>query len=83
MVNKLVHKELKYVIRQGKTGRNYKYKVEGKLQQSDTGDLWKGMKLITGYGPTIARLQERAFSADEANHFFARFDEHNFSAELE
>ena len=38
------------------------------------------MKQITSYVPTVARLQEVASRADEANHFFARIDEHHFSS---
>ena len=36
------------------------------------------MKQITSYEPAKARLQEGASRADEANHFFARIDEHHF-----
>lgn len=69
------HKEPKCVIRLEKG--KYKDKVEGKLQLSDTRGLWNGMKVIIGYGPTISKLQEGAFSADEDNHFFVTFDEHD------
>ncbi|KAK0139208.1 hypothetical protein N1851_024135 [Merluccius polli] len=50
---KLAQKNLKRAIRQGK--RKYKDRVESKLQQGDSRGLWKGMKLITGYGPTSAK----------------------------
>lgn len=35
------------------------------------------------YDSSIARLQEGPFSANEGNYFFAWFEDHDFSAELE
>lgn len=79
MVTKIQLKiELKVIIRQGKL--KYKEKVEGNMSCSNTRGLWNGMKSITGYGSSKPSLCNLGVQANDANTFFARFDESDFSS---
>lgn len=71
-------RELKVIIRQGK--QKYKESVEGKMTISNTRGLWNGMKCITGYGTSNPSLCKLGIQANDANTFFGRFDECDFSS---
>lgn len=69
---KLVQKNLKRAIRQGK--KNFKERVENKLRIRDPKGLWMGLKSITGCGPVSSNIREGTFTPDDANQFFALFE---------
>lgn len=69
---KLVQKELKARLRQGK--EDYRRKLELKLQQNNMRDVWTGMKLIIGYKKTSGLDSSNQDSANELNLFLNRFD---------
>lgn len=71
-------RELKVIIRQGK--QKYKERVEGNMSCTNTRGLWNGMKSITGYGTSNPSLCQLGIQANDANAFFARFDELDFSS---
>ncbi|KAJ8406884.1 hypothetical protein AAFF_G00291600 [Aldrovandia affinis] len=69
---KSVQKELKGELRRAKKG--YKEKIEGKLEDNNTWEVWDGLKKITGQkqsGLDEGWGQDRA---NELNLFFNRFD---------
>ena len=74
---KAAQKELKAIIKQGKS--KYKERVEGQMCNSNTRGLWNGMKNITGYGTSKLSLSGSGIDVNEANQFFSRFDELDFS----
>ena len=73
MKRKLIQQELRSSLRQAKL--EYKRKVERKLRNNDTREVWRGMKTITGYGrkPRLAAAPDMD-KANELNLFFNRFD---------
>ncbi len=68
-----IQKELKVQLKEAKD--IYRWKVEQKLQQNSTREVWDGMKTITGYcskrGSTVEGYWEKA---NQLNKFFNRFD---------
>ncbi|KAJ8353062.1 hypothetical protein AAFF_G00112710 [Aldrovandia affinis] len=69
---KSVQKELKGELRRAKKG--YKEKIEGKLEDNSTREVWDGLKRITGQkqaGLDEGGGQDRA---NKLNVFFNRFD---------
>ncbi|KAJ8415094.1 hypothetical protein AAFF_G00007920 [Aldrovandia affinis] len=69
---KSVQKELKGELRRAEKG--YKEKIEGKLEDNSTREVWDGLKRITGQkqaGLDEGGGQDRA---NELNLFFNRFD---------
>uniref|UniRef100_A0A8C4RFB5 Uncharacterized protein n=1 Tax=Erpetoichthys calabaricus TaxID=27687 RepID=A0A8C4RFB5_ERPCA len=73
---KRVQKELQVQLRAAK--KQYRRKLEQKLQNNSMKKVWDGMKIITGCsskrGATIERNVERA---NQMNNFFNRFDHPN------
>ena len=70
---RLVQRELKRSLKQAK--EDHKKKVERKLQHNNTGEVWRGMKTITGYKQkgSLATAPDVA-KANEFNYFYNRFD---------
>ena len=70
---KRVQRELKHSIRESK--EKYRRKLEFKLENNNTRDVWRGMREITGFqrrgGGTAEGNVQRA---NEFNLFFNRFD---------
>ena len=70
---KRVQRELKHSIRESK--ENYRRKLESKLENNDTRDVWRGMREITGFqrkgGGTAEGNEQRT---NEFNLFFNRFN---------
>ncbi len=65
--------ELKRCMRQAK--EEYKRKVESKLQHSNTREVWRGMRTITGYNKKSCQVIAGGVDrANEVNLFFNRFD---------
>ncbi|XDV29127.1 hypothetical protein PO909_032280 [Leuciscus waleckii] len=61
-------RDLKKAIRQAK--RDYKEKLEKKLQHNSTREVWKGMRVITGYKDNGEVTQGDVSLAKEFNHFY-------------
>ena len=61
--------------------QHYKIKVENLFKQNNTRDAWKGLRILTGQEERRQdnMLTNTPGSADRLNHFYARFDCHDFS----
>ena len=66
---KSIREHLNMKIGEGK--ENYRRKLELKLQQNNTRDIWRGLRIITGFGSVCNRGAE---SSMEPALFFHRFD---------
>ena len=66
-----IQRDLKKVIRQAR--KDYKEKLEKKLQHNITREVWKGMRAITGYKEKGGGTQGDATLANEFNHYYSRF----------
>ncbi len=66
-------------MRNGQGKRNYRLRVEDQLSSSNSRDLWKGMKVITGHCSSSVRLHDNFINPETVNTFFARFDVKDFS----
>ena len=68
-----VQKELRLKIRKGKD--SYRRKLEKRLEQNNTRDVWRGLQNIAGHGKGVGRNQASGDKdwADELNLFFNRF----------
>ena len=81
---KLIQKELKCVIKREKTV--YKNKIEAKFCQNNMKQVWQGMRLMSGYtnsGNKSSKLPNISIEyANELNSFYNRFDEKDFSNEI-
>ncbi len=68
-----IQRHLKRKIREAK--EEYRRKLEWKLQQNNTREVWRGMRTITGLRPAGNRGVEGSVEwANELNLFFNRFD---------
>ena len=82
---KSVQKEINNKIKECQN--NYKNKLEAKFKSNDSKGVWQGMKNIVGYNSKQTQIpleknKEQTF-VDDLNTFYARFDCHNFSTEIE
>lgn len=64
--------ELKVRLRQAK--RDYKKKLESKLQNNNIREVWRGMKTITGYKERNRQPEGDVDLANEFNQFYNRFN---------
>ncbi|KAG1663833.1 Patj [Nymphon striatum] len=81
----LVKKKLKKVIHKRKVA--YKDKIENHFITNDLKSVWKGIKIISGYGKVNetdkSPLQNLTTEyANELNLFYNRFDKYDFSTEI-
>lgn len=76
--SKLCKSSEKKVTRQAKT--HYRDKVEGQVVNSNTYNLWAGMKCIAGYDASDSDALVSSIDPNATNQFFARFDKQHFSA---
>ena len=78
---KQLQKEARKVILANK--RRFQSKVEESFQSSNSRQLWQNLQTVTDYKPTKKPLatDDPQTLAEELNHFFARFDQRDFSAE--
>lgn len=68
---RLTQQQLKKSLSQAK--QDYRWKVEGKLRNNDTREVWRGIRTITGYGSSQA-TEGGVEKANQLNQFFNRFD---------
>jgi hypothetical protein len=73
--------QLKVKIRENK--EKYKKKVEESFNTDRPRKMWQSLNTMTGYKPgkKSINIDDAQALADELNQFYARFDEHDFSAE--
>ena len=80
---KEIQKKLKEEIKQCKV--NYKNKIEELFEGSsnDTRKAWQGIKMLTGFNKTscLPEVEDNEKYANELNHFYSRFDVHDFKSE--
>lgn len=69
---KRVQRELKVKIRESKGAS--RRKLENKLQQNSTKEVWSGMRTISGYNVASQLVDGDRARADEFNLFVNRFD---------
>ncbi|KAL3984483.1 hypothetical protein ACER0C_016108 [Sarotherodon galilaeus] len=69
---KRVQRELRGLIRNGKDSN--RQKMENQLQQNNVGEVWRGLKTISGHKHQNALPGRDVKWANELNHFFNRFD---------
>lgn len=67
-----MQRELKVKIRESKGA--YRRKLENKLQQNNTKEVWSGMRTIIGYNVASQPVDGDQARADEFNLFLNRFD---------
>ena len=60
----------------------YKNKLEEKFGSGDAREVWKGLRQMTGFGLKQQHcVDSSAEFANDLNHFYARFDKHDFTEE--
>uniref|UniRef100_A0A669DTM0 Reverse transcriptase domain-containing protein n=1 Tax=Oreochromis niloticus TaxID=8128 RepID=A0A669DTM0_ORENI len=69
---KRVQRELRGLIRNGKD--SYRQKMENQLQQNNVGEVWRGLRTISGHKHQNSLPGRDVRWANELNHFFNRFD---------
>uniref|UniRef100_A0A669BD36 Reverse transcriptase domain-containing protein n=1 Tax=Oreochromis niloticus TaxID=8128 RepID=A0A669BD36_ORENI len=69
---KRVQRKLRGLIRNGKN--SYRQKMENQLQQNNVGEVWRGLRTISGHKHQNALPGRDVRWANELNHFFNRFD---------
>ncbi|KAK0148991.1 RNA-directed DNA polymerase from mobile element jockey [Merluccius polli] len=67
-----VQGELKVRLKEAK--EDYRKKVEQKLQENNTKEVWNGMKIIAGLGKRSSTMEGDLGRANQLNQFFNRFD---------
>nr|XP_054594642.1 RNA-directed DNA polymerase from mobile element jockey isoform X1 [Nothobranchius furzeri] len=69
---KRVQRELRRLIRNGKD--IYRQRMENQLQQSNVGEVWRGLRTISGHKHQNSLPVRDVRWANELNQFFNRFD---------
>ena len=64
--------------------RSYKQRIQNLFNENNPRNAWKGLKILSGFNvntPSLPDVDDDQTFADELNHFYARFDVHNFENE--
>ena len=69
---KAAQRELRRKLREAK--RNYKERIEARMEQNNSKEVWSGMKLMTGSKKSAISVEGDPGFAAELNLFFNRFD---------